>query len=94
VASDELREKSLLPAERRLQAVGRLAGGLQDPLPVPDPDLAGSGPGADGADGEQLTVASPRDPRGAVVPRRDRVNLLQAHDDIIIAQEYLTHETK
>lgn len=67
----------LLPAQRRLQAVHRLAGGLQDALPAPHPHLPGSRLGANGADGKQLAVAPPGHPRPAVVPGCGRLHLLQ-----------------
>lgn len=67
----------LLPAERLLQAIDGLAGRLQDTLSVPDPDLPGSGQGADGTDGKKLTVSSPRDPRPAVVPGDSWLHLLE-----------------
>lgn len=70
--------KRLLPTKSLLQAVDGLAGGLQDPLSVPDPDFPGSSLGTDGADGEQLAVSSPRDPRPAIIPGRSWLHPLWA----------------
>lgn len=67
----------LLPAQSLLQAVHRLAGGVQDTLPVPDPHLPGPGLRTDGADGKQLPITTPRHPRPAVVPGCSRLHLLQ-----------------
>ena len=69
----------LLPAERLLQAVDGLAGCLQNTLPVPDPDLPGSGLKTDGADSKQLTITSPRHPGRAVVPGCSGLHLLWVH---------------
>lgn len=69
----------LLPAERLLQAVDGLTGGLQDALSVPHANLPGSGLRTDGADGKQLPVTSPRHPWPAVVPGCGRLHLLQVH---------------
>lgn len=71
-----IQRQLLLPAERLLQPVDGLTRGLQDALSVPHPNLPGSGLRTDGADGEQLTVTSPRHPRPPVVPRSSRLHLL------------------
>lgn len=83
----------LLPAERLLQAIDGLTGGLQDALSVPDPDLPGSGLKTDGTDGKQLTITSPRHPRPAVIPGCSWLHLLWVRVYIIQInfQQFLIH---
>lgn len=79
----------LLPAQRRLQAVHRLAGGLQDALPAPHPHLPGSRLRADGTDGKQLAIAPPGHPWPVVVPGCGRLHLLQVKSSQTVSNPLL-----
>lgn len=70
----------LLPAQRLLQAIHWLAGGLQDALPAPHPNFPGSSLRADGADAKELAVTPPGHPGPAVVPGCGGLHLLSVEN--------------